>query len=239
MEKDFWNRGRVFWVLEGKPKLVKHPSVPSLDQFVGFERQRNLLRKNTEAFLKGKPFNDVLLFGKKGTGKRSLVRAQLNLSPDLKLVQLELDSVRFLVDFLDLAHELEGKFIVLIEDLTFTDETSKEIKLLKTLLDGSVVERPKNVVFYATSNRRNLYGGRAESWEDREELYSLADRFGLKLGFTEFSKKDYLELVRKKAREAGIEFNEKLEKEALTFAADKGFSGRTAEQFIKFFPSKL
>jgi len=244
METSIFETARVFLRLKGQLKMVKHPSIPPLEGFVGFKRQRELLKKNTLALLEGKPFNDALLWGKRGTGKSSLVRAMLNLSPKLKLLQVDREEVDFLFEFLDLAHEMEEfKFVVLLEDLTFNRSEERSIRLLKTLLDGSVVERPSNVVFYATSNLRNLTFkpsyGEVFRTELEEELYSLVDRFGLKLGFTEFTKEDYLKAVKLHAERLGIKYNRQMEKEAISFAAERGFSGRVALQFVKFWASKF
>ena len=239
--KELLKKHRAVLVLNGKPLGVNRVSVPPLEEFVGFKRQREALIKNTKSLLEEKPFNDALLWGKRGTGKSSLVRAMLNLSPRLKLIQIDRDEVGFLFEVLEHLWEFEERFIVLIEDLSFTDETLKGIRLLKTLLDGSVIERPPNVVFYATSNRRNLspeiYLERDYKFprEELEERLSLADRFGLKLGFTEFTKADYLEAVKLYCKKYGIEYDEKVKREAIKYLADREPSGRAALHFVKSF----
>lgn len=239
--KEILKNHRAVLVLNGKPIGVKRVSIPPLEDFVGFKRQREALIKNTKALLDGKPFNDVLLWGKRGTGKSSLVRAMLNLSPQLKLIQIDRDDIGFMFEILELLGELEEKFLVLIEDLSFTDETLKGIRLMKTLLEGSVIERPKNVAFYATSNRRNLspelFLEKEYKFprEELEERLSLADRFGLKLGFTEFTKNDYLEAVKLYCKKFGIGYNEEVEREAVKYLADREPSGRAALHFVKNF----
>ncbi|NPB05788.1 MAG: DUF815 domain-containing protein [Aquificae bacterium] len=244
MDAKLLKEHRVFWVLGGRLRPVKHPSIPDEAALVGFRRQRRLLTQNTLALLEGKPFNDALLWGKKGTGKSTLVRAQLRLSDRLRLVQLDLSGVEFLVEFLDFLHEVpQLKFILLLEDLSFESGSLGEVKLLKTLLDGSVIERPPNAVFYATSNRRFLTGPPSSDGphrrEEEEDLYSLADRFGLKLGFTDFTKEEYLEAVKLHASRFGLKFDETLKRKALEFAAERGYSGRSALQFVKLFASTL
>ena len=243
MDRSLFETARVFLRLGGKLRPIKNPSIPPLENFVGFERQKELLIKNTLALLEGKPFNDALLWGKRGTGKSSLVRAMLNLPPNLKLLQVDKDDLEFLFEFLDEAHSMEElKFVVLIEDHTFNSSDERSVRLLKTLLDGSVVERPQNVAFYATSNLRNLTFNRPDGEnpfkrEQEEDLYSLVDRFGLRLGFTDFTKEEYLKVVKYYAQRFGLNFDQKMEREALSFAAERGFSGRVALQFVKFFAS--
>ncbi len=243
MDLSFFKTARVFLRLKGNLKAVRHPSIPSLEDFVGFERQKELLKKNTLALLKGEAFNDILLWGKRGTGKSSLVRAMLNLSPELKLLQVDREEVDFLFDFLDAAHDLENlKFIILLEDLTFDRSEERSIRLLKTLLDGSVIKRPNNVVFYATSNLRNLTLKPDENTSNREleeELFSLVDRFGLRLGFNNFSKEDYLKAVKLHLEKFGVKFSPAIKKASLEFAAERGFSGRVAIHFVKFWLSTV
>ena len=238
--KELLEKHRAVFVLNGKPIGVKRVSIPPLELFVGVERQKELLLKNTKALLEGKPFNDVLLWGKRGTGKSSLVRSTLNLSPKLRLVQVDKEDIPFLVELFQTAWEVEDlKIIALIDDLSFTEE-EKHLRLLKTLLEGSVFERPPNLAIYATSNRRNLTPNL--NWEESfkfpkeeiEERFSLADRFGLKIGFTDFSKNDFLKAVEKYLNLYGLKFTDEVKREALVYASDRDFSGRTAFYFVKY-----
>jgi len=221
---------------------VRRVNVPPLEGFVGVDRQKELLVKNTKALLEGKPFNDVLLWGKRGTGKSSLVRAMLGLSPSLRLFQVDKDRVEFLFQFFDLAWDLRHlKFLVLVDDLTITGEGERTIRILKTLLEGSVFERPPNVAIYATSNRKNLApdqyleGVYKFPQEEIEERFSLVDRFGLRIGFTDFGRGDYLRAVEYYCKQYGIPFGESVKGAALEYAAERGFSGRTAHQFVRYF----
>ena len=233
---------RAVLLLGEEPKGVKRVDIPPLESFVGVDRQKELLIKNTKALLGGKPFNDVLLWGKRGTGKSSLVRAMLNLSPSLRLFQVDKERVEFLFEFFSLAWELrEFKFLVLVDDLTITTEGERTIRLLKTLLDGSAMERPPNVAIYATSNRRNLA---AETFleerykfprEEIEERFSLVDRFGLRIGFTDFGREQYLRAVELYCEKYGIPYGEEIERAALQYAAERDFSGRTANHFVKYY----
>jgi len=235
---------RAVALLNGKPIGVKRVNIPPLEDFVGVERQRELLVKNTLALLEGKPFNDALLWGKRGTGKSSLVRAMLNLSPRLRLLQVDKEEVGFLIEFFNLAWELNDfKFLVLVDDLSVLTEEGKTIRLLKTLLEGSVFERPPNVAIYATSNRRNLtpdtFLEREYKFprEELEERLALVDRFGLKIGFTQFSPKDYIEAVKLYCRKLNIPFDSEVEREALAYARERDFSGRSAYQFVRYYAS--
>ncbi|HID79778.1 MAG TPA: DUF815 domain-containing protein [Aquifex aeolicus] len=241
---ELFKNHRAVAVLNGKPIGVKRVNIPPLEDFVGVERQRKLLVKNTLSFLGERPFNDVLLWGKRGTGKSSLVRATLNLSSRLRLLQVDKEDVGFLIEFFNFAWELpEFKFIVLVDDLSVLTEEGKTIRILKTLLDGSVFERPPNVAIYATSNRRNLtpetYLERDFKFprEELEERLSLVDRFGLKIGFTDFSPSDYLSAVKLYCKKLKISFDEELKEKALAYAREKDFSGRSAYQFVRLYAS--
>jgi len=241
---ELFKNHRAVAVLNGKPIGVKRANIPPLEDFVGVERQRKLLVKNTLSFLGERPFNDVLLWGKRGTGKSSLVRATLNLSSRLRLLQVDKEDVGFLIEFFNFAWELpEFKFIVLVDDLSVLTEEGKTIRILKTLLDGSVFERPPNVAIYATSNRRNLtpetYLERDFKFprEELEERLSLVDRFGLKIGFTDFSPSDYLSAIKLYCKKLKISFDEELKEKALAYAREKDFSGRSAYQFVRLYAS--
>ncbi len=243
MFAELFEKHRAVLVLNGKPKGVKRLNVPPLEELVGIEGQKELLVRNTKLLLKGKPANDALLWGKRGTGKSSLVRAMLNLSERLKLLQIDREDVELLFEFFEEAFELPYGFIVLIDDLAFEEET-RSVRVLKTLLDGSVVERPQNVVIYATSNRVNL--APSELWEEyknpleeMEERFSLADRFGLKIGFIRFTREAYLKAVEIYLKKLGAAFGGDWKREALAFAAERGFSGRTALHFAKYRAAKL
>ena len=233
---------RAVLLLGEEPKGVKRVDIPPLESFVGVDRQKELLIKNTKALLGGKPFNDILLWGKRGTGKSSLVRAMLNLSPSLRLFQVDKERVEFLFEFFSLAWELrEFKFLVLVDDLTITTEGERTIRLLKTLLEGSAMERPPNAAIYATSNRRNLAAETflEESYkfprEEIEERFSLVDRFGLRIGFTDFGREQYLRAVELYCEKYGIPYGEEIERAALQYAAERDFSGRTAHHFVKYY----
>ncbi|MGL5352512.1 MAG: ATP-binding protein, partial [Clostridium sp.] len=173
----------------------------TFNELIGYERQKNILIKNTEAFLNGKEANNVLLFGDSGTGKSSSVKALLNKYYNEGLRLLELNKS----DFMDLNRILSSignrgvKFILFLDDLSF-EEFESEYKNMKALIEGGVEVRPKNVLIYATSNRRHLI---RENWSDREgqdihvaetmqEKYSLAERFGITLTYVSTNQQEYL-----------------------------------------------
>ena len=240
--KNLFATHRAVALFGEKPIGVKRVNIPPLEDFVGIDRQRELLIRNTRALLEGKPFNDALLWGKRGTGKSSLVRAMLNLSPSLRIFQVDKERVEFLFQFFDLAWEMgDYKFLVLVDDLTITGEGERTIRVLKTLLEGSVFERPPNVAIYATSNRRNLAPDQhLENLykfprEEIEERFSLVDRFGLRIGFTDFGREDYIKAVELYCKKYGIPFGEKVKEAALAYAAERDFSGRTAHHFVRHY----
>ena len=131
----------------------------------------------------------------------------------------------------------------MVDDLSVLTEEGKTIRLLKTLLEGSVFERPPNVAIYATSNRKNLtpdtFLEREYKFprEELEERLALVDRFGLKIGFTQFSPKDYIEAVKLYCRKLNIPFDSEVEREALAYARERDFSGRSAYQFVRYYAS--
>ncbi|MGL5085953.1 MAG: ATP-binding protein, partial [Clostridium sp.] len=215
----------------------------TFNELIGYERQKNILIKNTEAFLNGKEANNVLLFGDSGTGKSSSVKALLNKYYNEGLRLLELNKS----DFMDLNKIISCignrgvKFILFLDDLSF-EEFESEYKNMKALIEGGVEVRPSNVLIYATSNRRHLI---RENWSDREgqdmhvaetmqEKYSLAERFGITLTYVSTNQKEYLNTVYKLAAMKNISMpEEELKLKALQWSAsNSGRSGRIAKQFI-------
>lgn len=225
-----------------------------LEELLGIDKQKRLLEENTRQFIKGFPANNVLLWGTRGTGKSSLVRALLNAyaADGLRVIQVDKDDLVFLPDIFAAIKGQEYRFILLCDDLSFeAGETS--YKMLKSALDGSVYAAPENVRFYVTSNRRYLLpeyetdnlgfkmvNNELHAGEGVEEKSSLADRFGLWIPFHLFSQDQYLELVRqiiaRLCQENGIatEWSQSVQDAAIKWSRDKTKRcGRTALQFSR------
>ncbi|HEX9059440.1 MAG TPA: ATP-binding protein [Clostridia bacterium] len=232
--------------LDGKGMLrgVENPDRISMDDLIGYTLQRDDVRNNTIKFLKGFPANNMLLYGDRGTGKSSTVKAVLNefASQGLRLVEVP---KCYLSDFTDVTRILASsphKFIVFVDDLVLEDN-EENYTALKAALEGGVEARPSNVVVYATSNRRHLirekFSDRMDSDEVRasdtmQEKLSLSDRFGMTVVFSSPGKKDYLELVEGIVKKRGLSFDrEYLHAEALKWELYyNGRSPRTARQFV-------
>jgi len=226
----------------------------ALSDLIGIDRQRELLANNTRQFVSGLPANHVLLWGARGTGKSSLIRALLaeHAAAGLRLIEIERDH---LADLPRLVEQLAGQpqhFVVFCDDLSF-EAGEGDYRVLKSVLDGSLERAPENVLLYATSNRRHLVPERQsdnEHWqmvdgelhpnEAVEDKIALSDRFGLWLSFYPFSQEHYLDVVRhwidSLAAQAGLhwEWDEALEKDAIRWATGRGNrNGRCAYQFAR------
>ncbi len=220
----------------------------------GIDRLRDILLENTERFARGLPANNVLLWGARGMGKSSLVKAvhadvNREAKRPLKLIEIHREDIETLPDAMALVRGASDRFILFCDDLSFDgDDTS--YKSLKAALEGGIEGRPGNVVFYATSNRRHLVP-RDMSENERstainphetvEEKVSLSDRFGLWLGFHRCSQDEYLEMVRGYVAHYRIGIQDaELTAEALEWATTRGArSGRVAWQFVQDLAGRL
>ena len=224
-------------------RFAPAPNFPvPLDLFMGVERQRHRLLETLRRFLEGLPANNVLLWGARGTGKSSLVKAAvLALAEEhvrLKLVEVEREVVNNLPTIFATLRNRPERVVVLCDDLSF-EEGAAAAKSLKSALEGGVLGPPENVLFVATSNRRHLmprtHGDtdRLAAAEDAEETISASDRFGLWLGFPPMDQPTYLEAVTAYVAHFGLAA-EGVEGRALPWAhARGGRSGRAALQFIR------
>ncbi|UDL95382.1 ATP-binding protein [Lichenihabitans sp. PAMC28606] len=221
----------------------------------GIDRVRDQLLDNTLRFAKGLPANNALLWGARGMGKSSLVKAahaEINASGAkrrLKLIEIHREDIDSLPVLMGLLREAPHAFILFCDDLSFDgDDTS--YKSLKAVLEGGIEGRPDNVLFYATSNRRHLMprdmmdnerSTAINPGEAVEEKVSLSDRFGLWLGFHKCSQDEYLEMVRAYADKFGLDVpDDRLVAEALEWSTTRGArSGRTAWQFIQDLAGRL
>ena len=218
------------------------------------DRLRDMLIENTRRFASGLPANNALLWGARGMGKSSLVKAahaHINetLASDLKLVEIHREDIETLPALMSLVRTQPHRFIVFCDDLSF-DRADMSYKSLKAVLEGHIEGRPENVIFYATSNRRHLI---ARDMVDNErssainptdavqELVSLSDRFGLWIGFHNCSQEDYLAMVRGYAAHFGLKVgDDAMRREAIEWATTRGArSGRVAWQFIQDLAGRL
>jgi predicted AAA+ superfamily ATPase len=225
----------------------------------GIDRARDTLAENTARFAVGLPANNALLWGARGMGKSSLVKAvhaSVNRTRAgrpgfrrLKLVEIHREDIESLPSLMGLTRDAPFRFIVFCDDLSF-DGNDTSYKSLKAVLEGGIEGRPDNVVFYATSNRRHMLprdmmenerSTAINPGEAVEEKVSLSDRFGLWLGFHRCSQDEYLAMVHGYARHFGLEERSgALERDALEWATTRGSrSGRTAWQFIQDLAGRL
>ena len=222
----------------------------------GIDRVRDLLVENTERFAKGLPANNALLWGARGMGKSSLVKAvhaAVNAAQRkngvLKLVEIHREDIESLPVLMELMRDAPYRFILFCDDLSF-EATDTSYKSLKAVLEGGIEGRPDNVVFYATSNRRHLMAREMMENERQtainpgeavEEKVSLSDRFGLWLGFHRCSQDEYLAMVEGYVAHFRIPFKgEPLEREALEWATTRGArSGRVAWQYVQDLAGRL
>lgn len=221
----------------------------SLDSLVGIERQKQELMQNTQRFLARQPANNALLWGARGTGKSSLVKAMLNQysSQGLRLIEVHKTDLHNLPDIVDGIRELAQKFIIFCDDFSFEVNDDSYIGL-KTILDGSIELPPDNVILYATSNRRHLLpeymkdnldskivDGELHYSDAIEERISLSDRFGLWLSFYHPDQDGFLEIVDSYFPDYPGD-RTPLHEAAKMFAASRASrSGRTAKQFYNYF----
>jgi predicted AAA+ superfamily ATPase len=224
---------------------IEHTDPVQLSDIIGYDYQKNELIRNTEAFIQGRPANNVLLVGARGTGKSSSVKAVANhyFEEGLRLIEIAKSDFECIPEIMSVLRQWGKKCILFIDDLSF-EEFEAEYKVLKSLIDGGMEIRPDNVLIYATSNRRNLI---KETWDDRsgDELHrqdtinekiSLADRFGITLFYPLPNQEEYFKIVEDIALRNGIRLTgDELRTKALRWEmSHSGRSGRLAKQFIDY-----
>ncbi|QFT81325.1 hypothetical protein FIU89_11950 [Roseovarius sp. THAF27] len=217
-----------------------------MELLVGINRSRDTLLDNTRHFAKGLPANNALLWGARGMGKSSLVKAVHAAvraeGHDLKIVELQREDLPSVGRLLNILRGSDARFILFCDDLSFGHD-DQHYKSLKAVLDGGIEGRPENVVFYATSNRRHLMprdmienerSSAINPSEATEEKVSLSDRFGLWLGFHPCDQDEYLSMIRGYCEAHGIEIDDAtLRAEAIEWQATRGSrSGRVAWQYF-------
>lgn len=239
-------RHHVFTVENSRLVPVKHPDPQRLDQLPGYEPERARIIANTQALLAGLPAANVLLYGDAGTGKSSAVKAIANAFADqgLRLVEVKKNQLYQIPDLMDELARNPLKFILFIDDLSFT-ANDDNFAALKAILEGSVGGRAQNVAVYATSNRRHLIketmsdrtGDDIHEADTRQELMSLSARFGLTVTFQRPEKKRFADIVLELARQ----YNVQLPADTLIVKAEAfairmgGRSPRVAKQFIELY----
>jgi predicted AAA+ superfamily ATPase len=244
------------WHPDGRLAPVARVSRVDIGLLKGIDRMRDILIENTERFANGLPANNALLWGARGMGKSSLVKAthaSINAgrkpADRLKLIEIHREDIESLPVLMDLERRSQFRFIVFCDDLSF-DGNDASYKSLKAVLEGGIEGRPENVILYATSNRRHLLAREMienerstaiNPGEAIEEKVSLSDRFGLWLGFHRCSQDEYLAMVRGYCGHFGIKLAEdELEREALEWSTTRGSrSGRVAWQFTQELAGRL
>jgi predicted AAA+ superfamily ATPase len=256
---DFAAAEAFVWIPE-PPQLAPVPRVNRVEMALlkGIDRVRDLLVENTERFARGLPANNALLWGARGMGKSSLVKAvhaavgaahKGKAAGTLKLVEIHREDIDSLPDLMALLRGAAERFIVFCDDLSF-DAEDTSYKSLKALLEGGIEGRPNNVIFYATSNRRHLMSRdmmenerstAINPGEAVEEKVSLSDRFGLWLGFHRCNQDEYLAMVEGYVAHFKIPFGgDALKREALEWSTTRGArSGRVAWQFVQDLAGRL
>ena len=257
---DFTTADAFIWHPDGRRLApVKRVNRVEMSLLKGIDRVRDVLVENTERFAKGLPANNALLWGARGMGKSSLVKAAhagVNLtlarqakSVPLKLIEIHREDIESLPDLMGIIRGAAYRFIVFCDDLSFDGEDTT-YKSLKALLEGGIEGRPDNVIFYATSNRRHLMARdmmenerstAINPGEAVEEKVSLSDRFGLWLGFHRCSQDEYLAMVESYVAHYKIPARgETLQHDALEWSTTRGSrSGRVAWQFVQDLAGRL
>lgn len=240
---------RMFLYKDNEIIPVKYPDPQRLSQMSGYELERQKVIDNTMALLQGKPCNNVLLYGDAGSGKSSTIKAIVNeyWEMGLRLIEIKKNQLYYLPNVIEQLADNPLKFIIFIDDLSFSTNDN-DFGALKAILEGGVAGKTDNLVIYATSNRRNLV---KENFSDRngddihlqdtiQEIMSLSARFGLKITFSKPDKDLYLSIV----ENLSMQYNISIDKNELFLSAEAfalrngGRSPRTAKQFIEYLASK-
>jgi uncharacterized protein len=232
----------------GYLQAVRHPHAIRFSDLKDVDEQKRRLRDNTAQFVAGRPANNVLLTGARGTGKSALVKAALNefASKGLRLIEVDKRDLVELPDIVDLIGERKERFLIFCDDLSF-EASDAGYKSLKVALDGSIAGSAENVLIYATSNRRHLMsefmdenlearhvGGEIHPGEATEEKISLSERFGLWISFYPFDQDQYLDIAEHWLETLGGTADDTSRRAALLWALERGSrSGRVAWQFAR------
>lgn len=243
-------RYKAFVYLEAEKKLVpvKKPDPIRLSDLKRYETQRKQIVDNTICFINNKPASNVLLYGDRGTGKSSTIKALLNEYKTLRIIQLDKKQVSAIFDLYEKLSAVPLHFIIFIDDLCFSEEDDGFF-VLKQALEGSLSAKPDNVLIYATTNRRHIIketaANRAENFVHKSDAVddnmSLSERFGLFITFTAPNKEQFVDIARKIARDRGINLDEEVFAAGVERFALKrgGRSPRIAKQYVDMLEGKL
>ena len=245
-DSNFFTKADAFvW----KPELnnfetIKDISGVRLSMLRGIDEEKEKVLANTKALVNDRFANNILLWGARGMGKSTLIKSVFNevnkFSKNLKIIEVSRDSILELDKLLNVLREIDYKFIVFCDDISF-DDGEGSYKSLKSILDGGLRGDAKNVAVYATSNRRHLLSRKADrdtefirENEENDEKLSISDRFGISIGLYECDQKLFFEIINSYAQALGITLKkEVLEKKAIAWQMQRGArSGRVAKQFI-------
>ncbi len=243
---------KAFRVDNGVLKPIKNVLDIGFDSLIGYDYQKNLLKENTECFLNGLPYNNVLLYGDSGTGKSTSIKALLNTYFDkgLRIIEVYKHQMQEISKIINKLKTRPYYYIIYMDDLSF-EEDEVEYKYLKSIIEGGIEPKPNNVAVYATSNRRHLIKEVASDNatimddlhrnETQAEKLSLAYRFGLQIYYGSLSPKEFRKMVLELAKINNIEMEESLLlKEASAWELTYGsLSGRCAAQFISYITNKI
>lgn len=233
---------------DGELKGIANSDKAEFSEIVGMEHQKKVLIENTQAYIDGKFANNVLLFGDRGTGKSTSVKALLNMfaKDGLRVIELPKSAITKIPELTKQLEDSPHKYILFLDDLTF-ERHDTEYRALKIAMEGQLQANAGNVLVYATSNRRHLIretwadrdGGEVHVNDNKQEMLSLAERFGISLFFPAPDAKQYIEIVRILLERNGIEMTEEIKKEAVRWEMNYGGkSGRCAKQFVADFLHK-
>ncbi len=242
---------KAFRVDDGKLKAIKNVLDVSFDDLIGYDEQKRLLKENTENFIHGKSYNNVLLYGDSGTGKSTSVKALLNeyFDAGLRIIEVYKHQMEEISKIINKLKNRPYHFIIYMDDLSF-EEDEIEYKYLKSIIEGGIEPKPNNVAIYATSNRRHLIketmadnGGIFDDLhrsETQAEKLSLAYRFGLQIYYSSLSPQAFKDMVKEMAQRNDIKMPlDEIIAEATKWELTYGsLSGRCATQFISYLANK-
>ncbi|MEG6569232.1 ATP-binding protein [Thermoanaerobacterium thermosaccharolyticum] len=243
-----FNRYRAFRWDNGELIGVEHSDPVEFDDLIGYEEEHRIVIDNTNRFMRGLPASNILLYGDRGTGKSSTVKAVLNMyyKKGLRLIEVSRQDMMDLNKIINIISSRGLKFILFLDDLSF-EENETEYKVLKSTLEGGIEKLPENVIIYATSNRRHIIREYLDDsvqnelhlMDTKEEKLSLADRFGITITFMSPNQEGYLKIVESLAQKYGISLDmDTLKSESLRWCVwHNGMSPRSAKQFIDYIRS--